>query len=60
MQLIADNTTRFFTVVGAPYIPERHSDVGGDLEPSGFPHTVQHLTPMKRQTGSTGWLQDDC
>ena len=26
MRLVIDNTTRFFSVVGAPYIPENHFD----------------------------------
>ncbi|MBX9824173.1 MAG: hypothetical protein K2Y27_04170 [Xanthobacteraceae bacterium] len=26
MRLVIDNTTRFFPVVGAPYIPESHLD----------------------------------
>ena len=26
MRLVIDNTTRFFSVVGAPYIPESHLD----------------------------------
>jgi hypothetical protein len=60
MRLLIDNTTRFFTVVGAPYIAERHYDVGSDLEPRGFPHTVHH-TSAASQNGSTGWwLQDEC
>jgi hypothetical protein len=26
MRVVIDNTTRFFSVVGAPYIPESHLD----------------------------------
>lgn len=58
MGLVINNTTRFFTVVGAPYIAERHYDVGCDLEPRGFPHTIPYATAAS-QNGSTGcWLQD--
>jgi hypothetical protein len=60
MRLVIDDSTRFFTVVGAPYIPERHFDVGSDLDPSSLLHTVNRST-IPSQTGSTGWwLCDDC
>jgi hypothetical protein len=60
MRLVIDNSTRFFTVVGAPYIPERHYDLGSDLEPCGLPHTINHTT-IPSQASSTGWwLRDDC
>jgi hypothetical protein len=60
MRLVIDNSTRFFTVVGAPYIPERHYDLGSDLEPCGLPHTINHTT-IPAQASSTGWwLRDDC
>ena len=60
MRFVIDNSTRFFTVVGAPYIPERHYDVGSDFELCALPHTVNHTT-IPFQTSSTGWwLRDDC
>jgi hypothetical protein len=59
MSLNSDNTTRFFTVVGAAYVPERHFDSGDDRNEyhgaRGPRFGGTHL-----QTGDTGsWLQDD-
>jgi hypothetical protein len=59
MSLIGDNTTRFFTVVGAAYVPERHFESGDDRNEyrSG---RGPRLGGARSQTGSTGsWLQDD-
>ena len=57
MRLVIDNTARFFTVVGAAYIAERHAD--GDI-----PHRGPQQNSYERATQSppcaTGsWLNDD-
>ena len=60
MRLVIDNTTRFFSVVGAPYIPESHFDDrcegpamhprrDGDPEPAFAPSAA-----------ATGWWLQDC
>ena len=57
MRLVIDNTARFFTVVGAPCIAERHAD--GDIPHRGPP---QNLCDRATQfsPGATGsWLNDD-
>lgn len=58
MHLVIDNPTRFFSVVGAPYIPESHSDDrceqrgvrrDDDLEPAFVPSAA-----------ATGWWPQAC
>jgi hypothetical protein len=57
MRLVIDNTTRFFSVVGAPYIPESHLD----------DHCAERETHARRDddpeaafvplAAATGWWQ---
>jgi hypothetical protein len=54
MRLIVDDTTRFFTVVGAPYLPERHANTDIErLAPLRDPHDANTAS---RSEGS--WLND--
>ena len=56
MRQIIDNTTRFFSVVGAPYIAERHAD--GDAARTA--HRGSYETATLSAPCSTGsWLNDD-
>ena len=59
MSLIIDNSTRFFAVVGAAYVPEHHF--------GGYGHDVEQR-PVQRPgldvvtlppTASTGWWLND-
>ena len=54
MRLVIDNTTRFFTVVGAPYLPERHADT--DVDGLVPPRTAQGVYARKRRAW---WLSND-
>lgn len=59
MQLVIDNATRFFTVVGAPYIAESHLDgCADDVELPPLAHPAHDLA-SRQQYGTAGWLQDD-
>jgi hypothetical protein len=56
MRLVIDNTTRFFTVVGAPYLAERHADSDTGHGDSGDLREVVVAPP----SASPGWwLRDD-
>jgi len=55
MRQIIDNTTRFFTVVGAPYIVERHAD--GDAARTAHRGAYEIATSPTPSAGS--WLNDD-
>lgn len=59
MSLIIENSTRFFAVVGAAYVPEHHFD--------GYGHDVEQR-PLQRPeldvvtlppTSSTSWWPND-
>ena len=54
MRLNIDNTSRFFTVVGAPYVPERHADT--DIERLVPPYRPQDVSAASSSAGS--WLND--
>jgi hypothetical protein len=57
MRLVIDNATRFFTVVGAPYMPEHHAD--SDAERHGRQRS-SHEATRQLPSGSTGsWLNGD-
>jgi len=58
MRLIIDNSTRFFSVVGAPYIAERHSDTCGEDPELLIPNRPAHLAGLPRPCAGS-WLQDD-
>jgi len=59
MSVFIDNSTRFFTVVGAAYIPEQHLDSYGD--------DVERRTSLRSAIGanalsradSSGWWPHD-
>jgi len=55
MRQIIDNTARFFTVVGAPYIAERHAD--GDAARPAHRGAYEIATSSASSAGS--WLNDD-
>jgi hypothetical protein len=59
MRLIIDNSTRFFSVVGAPYIAERHSDACGEDLELLTPDRPAHLCSLPRPCTTGSWLQDD-
>ena len=59
MSFAEENSTRFFAVVGAAYIPERHRDSDADdLEHQALPQCGFGLTSPPR-SGSTGWWLND-
>ena len=56
MRLIIDNATRYFTVVGAAYLPERHADSDTEHRNSADLPDIATLPP----SASPGWwLRDD-
>lgn len=60
MRLVIDNTTRFFSVVGAPYIPESHS---GDrcAERAAHARRDDDLEPaFVPSAAATGWWPQAC
>jgi hypothetical protein len=57
MRLIIDNTTRFFTVVGAPYIAERHAD--GDAPRRGSRCDSYETAASSPPCATGSWLNDD-
>jgi hypothetical protein len=60
MGMFEDNTTRFFSVVGAPYVAERHFDNGRDDIDLPASHRPAYLATLPRPCTSVFWLQDDC
>jgi len=56
MRQIIDNTTRFFTVVGAPYIAERHAD--GDAA-QVVPRYSNEIATLLAPCSTGSWLNDD-
>jgi len=58
MRLVIDNTTRFFTVVGAPYIPARTVD--GDFEGRGAQRGTHEIANPSLSRPAGSWLSDDC
>jgi hypothetical protein len=59
MRLVIDSTTRFFSVVGAPYIAEHHYDNSSDDDEVPGSHRPAYLAVLPRPCTSTSWLQDD-
>jgi hypothetical protein len=59
MRIVIDNTTRFFSVVGAPYIPESHFDDRCDERSHARPDDDADpaLAPA---TAAAGWWLQDC
>jgi hypothetical protein len=56
MRLAIDNATRFFAVVGAPYLPERHDDRASEGRAQRRnSYELAHL-PSPAPAGS--WLND--
>jgi len=49
-----ENTTRFFAVVGAPYIPESHGDDGCD-EASRHFAAAEHEQTSPQATPAAAW-----
>ena len=59
MRTATDNSTRFFSVVGVPYIAEQHSDrCDDDVEPAPV-HRSALAAALPRPCTSVFWLQDD-
>ena len=59
MQLAVDNTTRFFAVVGAPYVPERHRDDCCDEAPRHFA-AADFDQAGPQATGAMAWWPRNC
>jgi hypothetical protein len=59
MRLVIDNTTRFFSVVGAPYTPESHFD---DRCEGRGAHARRDDDPELAfaPSAATGWWPQDC
>ena len=59
MRTVIDNSTRFFSVVGVPYIAEQHSDhCCDDVEPPPvYRPALSALLP--RPCTNVFWLQDE-
>ena len=57
MRLDIDNTARFFTVVGAPYIAERHAD--GDIPQRGPQRPSYECATQSPPRATGSWLNDD-
>jgi hypothetical protein len=56
MRLVIDNTTRFFTVVGAPYLAERHTDSHTERRDSG---DLAEVATLPASASPGWWLRDD-
>lgn len=54
-----ENTTRFFAVVGAPYIPEGHRDDCGDEASRHFAAAESEQT-CSQATPATAWWPRNC
>ena len=57
MRQIIDNTSRFFTVVGAPYIAEHHAD--SDSFRHGAPRNSVEAATLFAPCSTGSWLNDD-
>jgi uncharacterized protein YbbC (DUF1343 family) len=59
MRLTTENTARFFSVVGAPYVAESHLD--NDYDDADLPgsHRFADLTRLPRPCTGGSWLQED-
>jgi hypothetical protein len=57
MRQIIDNTTRFFAVVGAPYIAGRHAD--GDAARRGSQRNSYESATLFPSCSTGSWLNDD-
>ncbi len=58
MRLVIDNATRFFTVVGAPYPPERRSD-SDDARHRSLPYHASEAANLPTSASACWWLHDD-
>ena len=59
MSLISENSTRFFTVVGAAFLPKRHFDsYGNDGERLASRHFEFGVDTLSRSGSSNWWLHD--
>lgn len=56
MRLVIDNTTRFFAVVGAPYIAERHVD--SESEGRGPQRNAYEGAIFSPSVSTGSWLND--
>jgi len=56
MRQIIDNTVRFFAVVGAPYIAERHAD--GDAPHRGSQRRSYEIANLFPSWSTGSWLND--
>jgi hypothetical protein len=54
-----ENTTRFFAVVGAPYIPENHRDDCCDEAPRHFAAAESEQACLQT-TPATAWWPRNC
>lgn len=59
MNFVTENTTRFFSVVGAPYIGERHLDNSTDDAASLERPRPAYLAKLPRPCTVGSWLQED-
>jgi hypothetical protein len=57
MRLIIDNTTRFFAVVGAPYLPEDHDQ--NDVRRIDARHRTHELAGLPPFVSAGAWLAGD-
>ena len=55
-----DNTTRFFAVVGAPYIPEAHFDDGRDETPERLFSLAEFELARRQATHAAAWWPRKC
>ena len=60
MRLVIDNTTRFFSVVGAPYIPEQHLEDRCAERETHARRDDDHLEPALAPSAAAGWWLQDC
>jgi hypothetical protein len=59
MSVFIDNSTRFFAVVGAVYIPERHFDIYSDEVEHRAPQRVAGAVTSESWANSPGWWPHD-
>jgi hypothetical protein len=57
MSQIIDNATRFFTVVGAPYIAECHAD--RDAAGQGSQRNAYEIATLFPSCSTGSWLNED-
>ena len=59
MNLVIDSNTRLFSVVGAPYVAERHFDNCSDDVDAPGSRRPAYLATLPRPCTTGSWLQDD-